>query len=415
MPWKETHVIDQRKQFIEDWNDNEEPVAELCREHGISRKTGYKWISRWSGNESLDDRSRVPRNHPNQVCQEMVDAILELRDGSRLRYGPKKIRVRLARQYSAEDLPAHSTISAILKRTGRVIDRKKRRHVPPHTQPLAHAVGPNTVWCTDFKGWFLTGDGCRCDPLTITDAFSRYLIRCQALRGTEYAMVRPIFEAAFREFGLPRAIRSDNGPPFASRAVAGLSRLSLWWVKLGIRPERIQPGKPQQNGRHERMHLTLKSATASPPAGTWGKQQERFFEFQQDYNELRPHEGLGMKTPGSLYEPSVRPYPTREPEIEYPDGWQLRRVDGGGYFSWKHQSVFLSEVLSGEIVGMEPLADQYWRAYFGPVFLGVFDANGRAMLSPAQLRRQPDMSPPRPEDRPSAALQDDPPADPDST
>jgi len=410
MPWKETHVIDSRKQFVESWKDDEESMAELCRIYEISRKTGYKWIAREAAHQSLGDYSRAPHSHANQVCDEIVQSILELRDGSRLRYGPKKIRVRLARQYGADSLPALSTIAAILKREGRVFDRKRRRRVPPHTQPLAHASGSNFVWCIDFKGWFRTGDGRRCDPLTITDAFSRRLLRCQALRATDCAAVRPILESAFQEYGLPEAIRSDNGAPFASRAVAGLSRLSLWWIKLGIRHERIQPGKPQQNGRHERMHLTLKQATASPPAGTFGKQQERFFEFQKEYNELRPHEALDMKTPADLYEISPRPYPRVEPQIEYPNGWLLRRVDGSGNFSWKHRSIFLSEVLGGEVVGLEAIDDRHWRAHFGPVILGVFDAGKRTMLTPAQVRRNPDLAPDLPEVRPSAALQDEPPA-----
>lgn len=407
MPWTETRVSDDRMRFIVEWDREEASMAELCRRHGISRKTGYKWLFRWlaQGAGGLEDRRRSPGHHPNQVSQEQAAAIVAMRD--RYGWGPKKLRVLLAREHPGLVWPALSTMERILKSHGRVIPRKKRRRIPPQTQPLGHCDGANTVWCCDFKGDFATGDGRRCYPLTITDGFSRYLLRCQGLAQTEYAAVRPIFECAFREHGLPRAIRSDNGPPFASRAVGGLSRLSLWWIKLGIRHERIQPGKPQQNGRHERMHLTLKQATASPPAGTARQQQQRFDAFRQEYNEVRPHEALDLATPGSCYAPSPRPYPSREPEVSYPGSWLTRRVQKRGEFYWG-VPVALSEVLSGEMIGLEPLDGRYWRTYWGPMWLGIFDEHDRRMLTEPQLRRQPELAPPVGQDRPSAALQDDP-------
>ena len=407
MPWMETRVSDQRMKFIVEYEFEEESMAELCRQYGISRKTGYKWLARWlaDGVGGLSDRSRAPLGHPNQVSAQQVEAILAARD--RRGWGPKKLRVLLSREHADIVWPAISTIEQILKDHGRVLPRKKRRRVPPQTQPLAHCDGPNAVWCCDFKGHFATGDGRRCCPLTISDAFSRYLLRCQGLEQSDYTAVRPIFEWAFREYGLPQAIRSDNGPPFASRAVAGLSRLSVWWIKVGIEPERIEPGHPEQNGRHERMHLTLKQATASPPASTSRKQQERFDEFRHDFNHVRPHEALGMQTPASQYEPSPREYPSREPEVSYPAGWVMRKVQKRGEFYWR-TPVLLSEVLSGETIGMEPVDGRYWRTYFGPVWLGVFDEHSRRMLTRGQLRRQADLMPRDPQDRPSAALQDDP-------
>jgi transposase InsO family protein len=407
MPWKETRVSEQRMMFITEYEFEEESMAELCRKYGISRKTGYKWFARWrdEGTRGLSDHSRAPLHHPNKVLAWQVEAILAARD--RWGWGPKKLRVLLSRERSGIVWPAISTIEQILKDHARVIPRKKRRRVPPQTQPLAHCDGPNAVWCCDFKGHFATADGQRCYPLTITDGFSRYLLRCQGLAQSDYVAVRPIFEWAFREYGLPRAIRSDNGPPFASRAVAGLSRLSLWWIKLGIEPERIEPGKPQQNGRHERMHLTLKQQTASPPASTARKQQQRFDEFRREYNGIRPHEALGMQTPESVYEASPQPYPRREPEVSYPAGWAVRKVQGRGEFYWRGE-VPLSEVLRGETIGLEPVDGRYWRTYFGPVWLGVFDDHTRRMLTRAQLRRQPQLLPRDQQDRPSAALQDDP-------
>jgi putative transposase len=393
MPWKETRVTDQRMKFVVEYEFEEESVAELCRKFGISRKTGYKWLERWSqdGPAGLEDCSRAPKTHPNQVPPERVARILELRD--RYRWGPKKIRALLQRERPHVVWPALSTLEQILLDHKRIIPRKKRRRVPPQTHPLSHAAGPNDVWCVDFKGHFSTGDGTRCHPLTISDAHSRYLIRCQGLRQADGESVRPIFEWAFRQYGLPLAIRSDNGAPFASRAVAGLSRLSLWWVKLGIVPDRIEPGQPQQNGRHERMHLTLKQETASPPASTWRKQLERFDGFRERYNQIRPHEALGMATPASVYEPSPRAYPSREPEVSYPAGWVVRKVDCSGDFYWKHQHVFLSEVMSGELVGLEPVDNRYWRLHFGPVWLGAFDSYRRKMLTAAQVRREPHLSP----------------------
>ena len=245
-------------------------------------------------------------------------------------------------------------------------------------QPLGPAGEPNAVWCADFKGWFLAGNGERCEPLTLCDAGSRYLLRCQLLLGTSYGQVKPVMEAAFREYGLPGALRTDNGPPFATLAVGGLSRLAVWWVKLGIMPERIDPGKPQQNGRLERLHQTLKreaaSPSASPSARTWRQQQQALERFRNEYNEQRPHEALGQQTSASCYWSSPREYPARLGEPEYPAGYEVRRVQKGGQFRWAPHYVFLTRALYREAIGLQALDERWYRIWFGPLELGVFDS-----------------------------------------
>lgn len=405
MPWTETCALDERTRFVVEYDLDELAMAELCRKYGISRKTGYKWVARADedGLTSLSDRSRAPQVHPNQLPAALEAAILAARRRHPT-WGPRKLRELLK---GPGRLPAASTIGDVLHRHGLTVPRKRRRRVPPQEQPFASVDGPNAVWCADFKGWFRTGDGQRCDPLTLSDAFSRYLLRCQAVAATDGRSVRPIFEAAFRQYGLPMAIRTDNGAPFASRAVAGLSALSVWWIKLGIGIERIEPGKPQQNGRHERMHRTLKQETAQPPAATVRAQQRRFDTFREEFNELRPHEALGMRTPASAYSCSPRAYPSREPEVAYPGSWDERKVQHKGAFYWKGQEIFLSEVLIGEVVGLEPLDDRHHRVWFGPMPLGVLDTHVRHMLTVPQQRRRDLALPARPQGTlPVAALQE---------
>ena len=269
MPWKATCTMDQRMKFIVNYLEHEYPMAALCREFGISRKTGYKFVSRYleDGLDGLKDRSRSRYHHPNAIPDILEKLIVKARI-SHPSWGPKKLRAWLIRQDSAVRWPASSTIGEILTRHGLTVPRRRSRKTRAYDQPFVDCDYPNAVWSADFKGWFKTGDGTRCDPLTITDNYSRYLFRCQAVKPTNFYAVKPVFEAAFREFGLPVAIRTDNGPPFATTTVGSLSRLSIWWLKLGIIPERIEPGKPAQNGRHERMHRTLKRETASPPKQT---------------------------------------------------------------------------------------------------------------------------------------------------
>lgn len=386
MPWTETCAMDERTRFVVEYDLDDLSMAALCVKYGISRKTGYKWLARANemGLKRLQEFSRAPQHHPNQVAAVVEQAVVALREAHPT-WGPKKLRRRLQDSDSDTSWPARSTIAELLRRKGLVVPRKRRYRATPSQQPLAHCNGPNAVWCIDFKGWFLTGDGHRCDPLTISDAFSRYLIRCQAVEDTSGPGIRPLLEVAFREYGLPRAIRSDNGSPFASRAIGGLSRLSVWWIKLGIVPERIEPGKPQQNGRHERMHLTLKRETACPPASTGRGQQRRFDAFRKEFNEVRPHEALGLATPVSLYEPSPRVYPAQEPQVSYPADWVTRMVRVRGEVKFKGP-FFLGTALIGEPVGLEPIDGRYWRVHFGPVALGIFDEHRHRILTPREVK-----------------------------
>lgn len=366
--------MEERFKFIQEYQSDEWSLAELCRRYGVSRQTGYKWVERYEGAglEGLRDQSRAPAHHPNEVLAEVSEAVLEMRR-EHPHWGPLKLRARLQREAREISWPAASTIGDMLKRAGLTVPRKHRRKATPSQSPLSHAVAANQVWSADFKGWFRCGDGTRCDPLTMSDALSRFLLRCQAQEGTDEASAQGVMEAAFREYGLPEAIRSDNGEPFGSVGLAGLSRLSVWWIKLGIRPERIQPGKPQQNGRHERMHRSLKEATAQPPAANLRAQQKVFDRFRQEYNWERPHEALQMKTPGELYEPSGRSYPARLREPEYCGEWETRAVGPCGTMRWRSEKIFVGKVLGGEVIGLEPVADGQWKLWFFDYPLGMWD------------------------------------------
>ena len=386
MPWKVSDVVEQRFRFIVEWQREEFGLAELCRQHQISRQTGYKWIERFEaeGVDGLSDRSRAPKQHPNQVAESVESHILGLRAKYPL-WGARKIGAYMRNKQTA-GTPANSTIGALLKANGLTVPRKQRQRTARSSEPLAHADAPNRVWCADFKGWFLTGDGVRCDPLTITDADSRYLLRCQAVGREDTVHAKPVFEAAFREYGLPERLRTDNGAPFSGPGGTGLSGLSVWWIRLGIHPERIERGKPQQNGRHERMHLTLKNATASPPAANRRAQQRRFDEFRQEYNQERPHEALGMGVPAAVYVPSGRAWPTRLPEIGYDGDWEVRRVEKGGRIRWHGNRVFISHALAGEPVGLKPVADEAWEAYYSFYTLGVVERDRTRLWTPEQWR-----------------------------
>lgn len=374
MPWKETHPMCERATFILRHEQSDETMAELCRQFGISRKTGYKWLERYAqeGEAGLHEHSRAPHRHPNRTVPEIEKAIVAIRQETK--WGPKKIAVRLANTVLDGDIPSLSTIGDIVKRNGLVVPRKFRRHCSPSAHPLAHAVESNRVWCADFKGWFRTGNGRRVDPLTVSDAYSRYLLACQGMCGkTDTVHVKGIFEALFRAYGMPERIRTDNGSPFASTGLSGLSRLSVWWMRLGIVPERIRPATPSDNGRHERMHRTLKQDTATPPASTPKKQQEAFDRFLQYYNLERPHEALGQVVPASLYTASPRPYPARLPAVEYGDDLQTRRVRGAGQIKWRGHDVGVTQALAYETVGLKPIEDGVWMIYFCTMPIGIFE------------------------------------------
>ena len=389
MPWKETCAVEERMRFVMDVLRGEYSKARLCRQYGISRPTGDKWMIRYLEQSvaGLLDQSRVPHSSPQQVRLELVECIVALRR-KHSHWGPRKLRVLLQQRLSEVRWPACSTIGEILRRAGLTVPRKRRRRTPPWTQPFAHCDGPNAVWCADFKGWFRTGDQQRCDPLTISDAYSRYLLKLQGLRQTGYPDVQALFATTFRRYGLPRAIRTDNGTPFASHGVGGLSRLSVWWIKLGIVPERIEPGCPQQNGRHERMHLTLQQETATPPASSLTAQQRRFDSFQEVFNHERPHEALGQKCPGEVYQSSPRSYPESLAKVEYPAEMEVRGIKGNGVFNWRGEVVFLGEALSHERVGLMEIADGCWGVYFCRHPLGVLDQRRRKVMDASQAVRK---------------------------
>jgi transposase InsO family protein len=365
--------MDEKLRFVFEYERDEETMGELCARFGICRDTGYVWLRRYRqyGVKGLAELNRAARRHPNQTCAEVETAVLALRQ-AHMRWGPRKLKRILERDQPGQQWPATSTVGEIVRRAGLVIGRRKRRRTEPYTQPLAHANESNRVWCADFKGWFRAGDGTRIDPLTISDAWSRYLLRSQAVEKTDTERVRAIFEAAFREHGLPEAIRTDNGAPFASSAIGGLSRLAVWWIKLGIVPERIQAGHPEQNGRHERMHRSLKLEVRR--VEDWRAQQRELDRFREEFNQVRPHEALDMQTPAAVYEPSPRPYPARIPEVEYPDSMLLRRVKSHGHFRWKKHDVFLSEVLWGERIGLQTDDDEIFTVYFAHLPLALFHA-----------------------------------------
>ena len=373
MPWKTTSVMDQKKQLIEEWHSGRYTKAALARRYGVSRTTVYEWIGRFQrhGPGGLQERSRAPRRQPRQVAPQVVEQIVELR--SEVGYGAGKLKAIWEEEHPDQKWPARSTVAGILQRHGLTLPRQPRRQVPPRQQELTAAAEPNTLWCADFKGWFLAGDGRRCEPLTICDAASRYLLRCQLVPSPSEYWVQPWFETTFREYGLPQVIRTDNGPPFATTAIAGLSSLAVWWIRLGIWPERIDPGRPQQNGRLERLHRTLKQQAASPAAKTWRLQQQALDRFRQEYNERRPHEALGQRPPASCYVASARSYPERLAELEYPLGYRLRRVRPGGQFSWGGHDVFLTRALRGQVIGLEALDQRQSRIWFGPLELGILD------------------------------------------
>lgn len=372
MPWKETRVVDERVRFIaavqEDPRGN---FARLCGRFGISRAKGYKWLARYreGGPAGLLDRKPVPGSCPHRTSEQVEDRVVELRK-QLPQYGPKKLRAILLEQAPELAIPAASTIGDILDRYGLIRPRPVRLRVPPSSSPLAHAQQPNDVWCVDFKGHFALGNGTRCHPLTITDAASRYLIKCESVAQPDEMHCRPHFERAFREFGLPRKIRSDNGPPFASKALGGLSKLSVWWLQLGIEPERIEPGKPQQNGRHERFHLTLKQHVASPPKSCAADQQRAFDRFRHEYNDQRPHEALSQTPPARHYDPSPRPMPEAPRAPRYDSDVTVRWVHDNGTISFKGTVLSVGKLLSDQPVALRQMDCDEWELSYGPVLLG---------------------------------------------
>lgn len=384
MPWKETCAMDQRMRFIADWLSGEFSKRGLCEAYGISRPTGDKWIKRYEaeGVEGLGERSRAPHAHPNAVSAGLRQRIIEAKQ-AHLYWGPKKLMDWLRREDPRQPWPADSTAGEILKRAGLVRPRRRRRHVAADSAPFAACEGPNQSWSADFKGDFALGNGRRCYPLTISDNYSRYLLQCRALGRPSYGQVRPWFERVFREVGLPNAIRTDNGPPFASLALGGLSALAVWWIRLGIRPERIQPGRPTQNGRHERMHRSLKEAAIRPARASLSAQQRCFDRFVTEYNHERSHESLDRQTPASRYDVSSRTYPAKLPEVSYGDEVTVRKVRHNGEIKWRGRLIYLSGVLAREPVGLTRIAEDCWELRYSFQLLGYLSSR-TGKIAPAQ-------------------------------
>jgi transposase InsO family protein len=349
----------------------------LCQVFGISRQTGYKWVRRFERTKkwtALEERSRRPRVSPSATPMKLVKLILSQRRQFPT-WGPVPIRKRLQTHWPRLPWPAASTIGAILKRHGMVAERRRRYRVQPRSRPFSACREPNDVWCVDFKGQFRTGDGRLCYPLTVMDASSRYLLACVAFQAPTLENVRQAFVELFRTHGLPKSLRSDNGEPFASvSAAGGLTQLSVWWTKLGIRLERIDPGKPQQNGRHERMHLTLKIETCSPPRYSLGRQQRAFDRFRRIYNHERPHQALDLATPASLYVPSPRPLPEELAPLHYPFS-DCHRVRADGTIRWRKRKLFISSTLAGELIGLNTLDSRYVQVAFASLLLGLIDTH----------------------------------------
>lgn len=375
MPWSQTSPMDQRTQFIADYLRDVLNITELCDLYGISRKTAYKWIDRYlrQGPAGLEERSRRPRVSPHRTPDEVTQALLEARR-RHPSWGGKKLLALVHKRHPNWNLPHRATVCDILSRHGMVAKKRSRRHIGHPGKPTTAILAPNDVWSADYKGQFRTGNGIYCYPLTVTDGYSRYLLGCQALRSTAVAEAKPIFTRLFQEYGLPIRIRTDNGVPFATNTLARLSSLSAWWVRLGVLPELIEPGKPQQNGRHERMHRTLKAETTRPAAGSLPAQQRKFNTFREEFNHERPHEALDMQTPDSLYRPSTREMPSRLTPFEYPDRFEVRYVSANGGIRWKKRVwVNVSTVCIGEHVGLEEIDDGIWNVYFGALKLGRLD------------------------------------------
>jgi len=374
MPWKVINQLDLKIQLVKDWNDGYSSITDLSHKYGVSRPTIYKWLERYEqvGIEGLKEKSRAPQKCPHRTSQEILDLVIQEKLKNRKR-GPRKIRAQLKRKHPERTFPAVSTIAYWLKKEGLVEPRKRRSHVPPYTEPFFECNAPNDVWSVDYKGQFYMKDGQVCYPLTLSDNFSRFILGCQALEGPRYDPTRHVLESTFREYGLPMAIRSDNGTPFAGRCIGGLSRLMIWWILLGIVPERITKGSPQENGRHERMHRTLKSDALNPVAENLKEQQKAFDLYRHDYNNDRPHEALNDQVPSDFYEKSKRAYIERPHPPEYGPDCLVRHVRQNGEIKFVGRMFYLTELLAGLPVGLKEIEDGLWQLQFSFYTLGSID------------------------------------------
>ena len=382
MPWRATCPMDERMQFIAACLLHEDAMSVLCQRFGISRKTGYKWLDRYDtgGRPALADQSRRPHGHPAATSDRVVQRLLETR--ARFpRWSTGKVVTWLRRRYPRTAWPCRTTAYDLMQRAG--VSRAPKRPGPTGGRPgapgraLTEPTTSNSVWTTDFKGKFLLGNATYCHPFTLRDGFSRFVLRCDGVPAESYPCTRPLFERAFAAFGLPECIRSDNGTPFASTGLAGLSRLSVWWMQLGIRVERIEPGCPEQNGSHEQFHRVLKRDTTRPPGPTAPAQQRRFDAFRHEYNEERPHDALGGASPASLYIRSPRRLPRRLPAVEYPRYWEVRGADSSGVITFHGRPLNVTRALANQDLGLEEIDDGTWSLFYGCVLLARFDERER--------------------------------------
>ena len=374
MPWEETFVMDEKVKLIADCLKKEYSITDLSRYYSVSRKTIYKWFNRYQtgGLEALEELPCTPHSHPATTSNEIADIIIKVKLKHET-WGPKKVVAWLNNEYPEATWPVASTAAKILDREGLVKAKHKRHHVPPYTQPFESCEKPNDVWSIDYKGQFKMGDRQFCYPFTVSDNFSRYLLLCRGLLHPSYESTQPWLEWVFREYGLPNAIKSDNGEPFASMAVGGLTKLSIWMIKLGIIPERIEVGHPEQNGRHERMHKTLKAYAIHPPKANLRLQQRAFDCFTEEYDFVTPHEAHGMKPPASCYVASGKQFPGRLPQIDYSSEYEVRQVRSNGEIRWNGNLYYLCEALAGEPVGLKQISERYWEIRFSFHLLGYFD------------------------------------------
>lgn len=374
MPWRSVSPMEEKLRFIGDYLNGVFNFTELCDRYGVSRKTGYKWVDRYveEGVEGLKDRSRCPNRSPRRTSEQVEKSIIEVRKKHPF-WGASKILKVLKRQNDVWDLPCRATVCDILKRNGCIPKKRRSRQRWHPGKPTTVAAEPNSLWTSDFKGHFKTRNGLYCYPLTIADSYSRYLLECRGLLSPGLKDTKKAFTKIFKKYGLPERIRTDNGIPFASSALGRLSQLSIWWIRLGIYPELIQPASPYQNGRHERMHRTLKAETTRPPAYSLKEQQKQFNAFCKEFNNERPHEALGQETPASQYSRSPRSMPSKLQKVEYPGHYEVRLVSKNGGIRWNHVRVPVSHILSGEYIGFEEIDDGLCEVYFGPVWLGRLD------------------------------------------
>lgn len=373
MPWNQSTPTDEKIAFIGDYLEGFFSFSELCSRFNISRQSGYRVVINYftQGVESLSPQSRRPHTCPHQTPPAVEEALVAIRT-KHPRWGAKKLGELFRRRHPGQAIPARSTICDIIRRNGLVFKQRRRPPLVHPGRPITDPDKPNVLWAADYKGEFKTLDGNYCYPLTITDSCSRYILACKGLPRAIYPDTKKVFTRLFRTYGLPDRIRTDNGAPFASIALGRLSRLSIWWIRLGILPELIEPGQPQQNGKHERMHRTLKAETTRPPARNLSLQQLRFNDFVHEYNHERPHEALDMKTPSEIYNPSIREMPDKLPPLEYPGHFQVRRVSRNGGIRWKSRWVRVSQILGEEFIGLEEIDNGIHEVYFGPVYLGRF-------------------------------------------